>query len=215
MCPSTALQSTALRTSSARREAFEELKERLRPTALPPRGPKLGSGVPDLDRALLGGLPQGILAILEGAAGRWSIAARLLARATRRSLAAVIDAGALYPPDLAAAGVALERLIVVPAGTPIAIARAVDAVVRSRACSVIVFDAPPLHSPRVQCAAPLKWARLSNLAHKYGTLLLVVAERASWELAAAAGVRLYCDRNSRDCVHVSLRNKSIPIPCSQ
>ncbi len=175
---------------ASKRAAFEALRERLRPTAMPPDAPLLPSAIPDLDRALGGGFPRGALATLEGAqsSGRWSIAARLLAQATRRSLGAVLDAGALYPPDLVAAGVALERLLIVPVATPLAAARAADVLLRSRACAVIALAAPPLRS--------MVWRRLAGLAHKSGALLLVVATQSPPpELRAVAGMRVRCERN--------------------
>lgn len=190
----------------ARRLAFEELRERLRSATGPPPGPVLKSGIPALDGMLGGGFPRGVLAALEGAAGRWSLIARLLARATRRNLAAIIDAGELYPPDLAAAGVALERLLVIPACSPLVVARAADALLRSRACAVIALSAPPLRAAL--------WVRLAGLAHKHGALLIVVAGQCSQELAMAAGVRLRCEPAS-DGVRVQFRHESIGLACSR
>jgi hypothetical protein len=192
---------------AARREAFEELKERLRSTAMPARQERLASAIPDLDRALGGGFPKGTLATLEGplSSGRWAIAARLLAAGTRRGLAAVIDGGAVYPPRLAAAGVHLERLLIVPAPEPITTARAADALLRSRACSVVALDAPPLRSAI--------WARLAGLAHKHGTLLLVVTHPPPSELATAAHLRLQFERGFPGTLKLRVRNASIAISC--
>ena len=155
---------------TAKREAFEALRERLRSSDMSPAAPRLPSAIPDLDRALGGGFPRGTLATLEGAqsSGRWAIVARLLAQATRRGLGAIVDAGALYPPDLVAAGVALERLLIVPAATPLIVAPSLRATM---------------------------WRRLAGLARKSGALLLVVATQPSPELQAAAGVRVRCERN--------------------
>ncbi|HEY9085795.1 MAG TPA: hypothetical protein VIN40_07665 [Candidatus Tyrphobacter sp.] len=174
---------------TSKREAFEALRERLRPTAMPPAAPLLSSAIPGLDRALGGGFPRGTLATLEGAqsSGRWSIAARLLAQATRRSLGAVLDAGDLYPPDLVAAGVALERLLIVSAATPLVVARAADVLLRSRACAVVVLAASPLRAAI--------WRRLAGLARKSGALLLVIVTQSPPELRAVAGVRVRCERN--------------------
>lgn len=170
-----------------RRAAFEALRERLRSTALPAFKTVLPSAIAPLDRALGGGFPRGILATLEGppSSGRWSIAARLLAQATRRGLAAVLDEGALYPPGLVAAGVALERLLIVPAAAPLAAARAADVLLRSRACGVVALAAPSLRAAM--------WIRLAGLAHKSGALLLVIAMQPPAELTAAAGLRLRCE----------------------
>jgi hypothetical protein len=191
-----------------RRQAFEELRERLKAMAAPARRNMLASGIQDLDRMLSGGFPRGALVTLEGTAGRWSIAARLLAPTTRRSLAAVIDSGSLYPPDLVAAGVALERLLVVPAVEPLAVARAADILVRSRACALVVLDAPPLRSAI--------WARLSGLAHKNGSVLVIVSGRVSPELAAVSEFRLRCERvGSGDSLRVQFRHESVCVKCSR
>ena len=133
-----------------------------------------------------GGFPNGALVTLEGSrsSGRWSIAARLLAAATRRGLGAVVDEGELFPPGLAAAGVRLERLVIVPARTALGIARAVDILLRSRVVRVVVMCAPVLRAA--------VWMRLAGLAHRAGALLIVVADRASAELTASAGMRLGC-----------------------
>jgi hypothetical protein len=204
MGPSAALEADL----PARKLAFEELRERLKSTAAPARRTLLASGIPDLDRMLNGGLPRGALVTLEGVAGRWAIAARLLASATCRGLAAVIDGGSLYPPNLIAAGVALERLLVVPAAVPLAVARAADILMRSRACSLVVLDAPPLRSAI--------WARLSGLAHKHGAILVVVSGRVPPELAAVSEMCLRCDRiGSGDGLRVQLRHESVCLECSR
>src|SRR5580658_3208482 len=101
-----------------RRRAFEALKVRLTaevPLPSLPADEFVPSAIPELDRLLGGGLPRGTVATLEGATGRWSVAAGLMARVTCRSLVAILDDGALYPPSLAEAGVRLERVLVVPA----------------------------------------------------------------------------------------------------
>lgn len=172
----------------ARRAAFAELKRRF--TGGPGAARlslehRLASGVPHLDALLHGGFENGLVT-LEGrpSAGCWSLATRLLAQVTRRGLAAVIDSGALYPPTLEQSGVRLERLLVIPAQTPLAVARAADIVLRSRICSLVVLPAVTLSSA--------VWARLAGLAHRGGALLLVLASRANTSLAIAASVRLSC-----------------------
>lgn len=188
--------------------AFEELRERLRPTAMPAHRERLSSALPALDRALGGGFPKGALTTLEGppSSGRWALASRLLAQGTRRGLAAVVDAGAIYPPGLAAAGVSLERLVVVSVAAPVTAARAADALLRSRVCGVVALDAPALRAPL--------WVRLAALAQKNGALLLVVARQPPAELAAAAGLRLRFERAGDElCVHVY--RQSVRIPCSR
>jgi len=172
------------------RERFLELKRRLTSGQLGLRSPveaRESVGVPALDRLLGGGFPSGALATLEGgpSSGRWSIAVRMLAQATRRGLAAVIDEGELYPPDLERAGVRLDRLLVVRARSPLALVRAADLLVRSRIARVIVMPAPVLRAAL--------WMRLAGLAYRSGIVLLVIAPaHAAPELTGAANLRLGC-----------------------
>jgi hypothetical protein len=175
--------------SRPRNELFEQLKERLHArsgTPAPALDRALATGIDALDLMLGGGLPLGSLVTLEGhgTAGRWGIAAALLAQITRRGLGAVIDDGELYPPSLEEAGVRLDRLLVVPAKTPVGIARAVDVILRSRVARVVVMGAPALRAA--------VWTRLANLAHRAGAVLVVIATRATPELSGAATLRLGC-----------------------
>ena len=173
-----------------RRAAFAALKSELSvlaaagaSTALPSL---LASGLGDLDAALRGGFVRGTIATLEGAAGsgRTAIAARLLALATRSGLAAVIDDGSLFPPDLVRAGVRLERLLVIPARGASSVARTVDIVLRSRAFGIVLMPAIALRAA--------VWSRLAGLTQKAGTLLLALGDRIGNELAALAATRIEC-----------------------
>jgi hypothetical protein len=143
-------------------------------------------GMESLDRALGGGFVRGAIATLEGppGSGRMSIAARVLAQATRGGLAAAIDDGGLFPPALSRAGVRLDRLLIVPACGALGIARAVDILLRSRSFSVVLMPAIAL---RAQV-----WSRLAGLAHKAGAVLIALGVRASAELAAFAVTRIGC-----------------------
>jgi hypothetical protein len=173
-------------SAPVRQERFRDLRSRFQTMRAPRVEPCIPTSIAELDELLGGGLPAGALVTLEGpvSSGRWSIAARLLAQATRRGLGAVIDDGALYPPALAAAGVRLERLMIVPAKTPVSIARAIDMLLRSRAARVVVMTAIALRAA--------VWARFANLAHRFGIVLVVVAGRAAGELSANAALRLAC-----------------------
>src|SRR5580704_6915923 len=93
-------------------EAFELLKVRLSARSVTPVEGIIPTAIPELDRLLGGGFPPGIVATLEGETGRWSLAAGLAARISRRNLVANLDDGSLYPPALAEAGVFLERVLV-------------------------------------------------------------------------------------------------------
>ena len=167
---------------------FQELRSRFHTAGLPAsaRERAISTGLETVDRLLGGGMPAGVLLTLEGAgsAGCRSVAAALLAVATRRGLGAIIDGGDLYPPHLEAAGVRLDRLLIVPARTPLGIARAADLLLRSRTAGVVVMAATALRAA--------VWIRLASLAHKAGAVLVVLAVRVSAELAAAAAVRVGC-----------------------
>jgi hypothetical protein len=168
-------------------EALERLRERLREISARPSlalEPRLSTGLPEVDRLLEGGFPAGMIATIEGATGRWSLAAGLVTRITRRSLVAILDDGALYPPSLAEAGARLDRVLVVPARGALAIARAADILLRSRICRLVLMPAIALRDAL--------WTRLASLAHHSGVLLIVVAARAGAALSAAAGMRLHC-----------------------
>ncbi len=171
------------------RTDFQELKARFHAAPAAPRTgrePLFPTAIASLDALLGGGLPCGSLVTLEGygTAGVRSIAAALLAQATRTGLGAIIDGGELYPPSLEAAGVRLERLLIVPAGTPVRAARAADLLLRSRVARVVVMGAVTLHAA--------VWGRLASLAHKAGAVLVVLAVRAIVEISAAATVCLSC-----------------------
>lgn len=177
------------------RPDFQELKARFHAAGAAPRTGRealFPTAIADIDALLGGGLPCGSLVTLEGCgtAGARSIAAALLAQATRNGLGAIIDGGELYPPSLEAAGVRLDRLLIVPAGTPIRAARAADLLLRSRTARVVVMAAVTLRAAI--------WTRLANLAHKAGAVLVVLVvasvppSRAIPELSAAATVCLSC-----------------------
>lgn len=140
-----------------------------------------------LDAALGGGFPRGTIGTLEGppSSGRSALAARLLAAATRRGLGAIVGVD-LFPPALAAAGVRLERLLIVRVGEPLEAARAADIIVRSGAFTVVVM--PALPSGRGTGSAT--WTRLASLAHRANALLVAVGDEASAELRYFASVRL-------------------------
>jgi len=145
------------------------------------------SGIPAFDRVLGGGFPRGTIGTLEGApsSGRTALAARLLAVATRRGLGAVVGDD-LFPPALAAAGVRLERLLIVPAGEPVEAARAADILLRSGSFGVIVIPA----LPSGRATGPATWTRLASLAHRANAVLLALGTEVSGELRYFASVRV-------------------------
>ncbi len=175
--------------------AFDELRARLdhrfRDTTQAAFTPAdehvLSSGITDFDRILGGGLPRGAIATLEGvrSSGRMALAARLLAMATRAGLGAVVGIPT-FPPALVAAGVQLERLLVVDAPEPIPAARAADILLRSGAFAVVVI--PALPSGRGTGSAT--WTRLASLAHRANAVLIALGPTASSELRYFASVRV-------------------------
>ncbi len=178
------------------REAFAalraELESRHRETVaaafVPAVGTIVATGVEALDRALAGGFPRGAIATIEGppSSGRTTIAARLLAQATQAGLGAVVGTEGIYPPALAAAGVDLQRLMIVPAHEPLGAARATDILVRSAAFAVVVIPALP-KMPGISAAT---WTRLAGLAHRANTALVAVGVEASEELRYFASLRV-------------------------
>jgi hypothetical protein len=186
------------RAPDPRREAFAGLRASLAkshgpaaPEAFTPAdGSLVRTGFPEIDAALGGGIPRGIIATLEGApgSGRSALAARLLATATwGGGLGALIESphgpeGACYPPALAAAGVSLERLLVVPASDASGVARAADILLRAAAFGVVVIPAVALPAAA--------WTRLASLAHRANAVLLALGGEASDELRYFASVRV-------------------------
>ncbi len=142
------------------------------------------TGFTALDAALGGGLVRGTIAAFEGeeSSGRTAVAARLLAAQTHRGLAAAIDDGSLYPPALVAAGVLLERLLVMPVSDPIGIVRAADILLRSRAFGITLM-------PIVSVKGKL-WGRLASLTHHAGALLLTLGEEGNPELGYFSSARI-------------------------
>jgi len=147
----------------------------------------LPTGFAELDAILAGGFPRGIIATLEGApsSGRCTLAARLLAAATIRGLGALVqtgETGTLYPPALQSAGVALDRLLVVPAGEAAGVARAADILLRSGAFGVVAIPAVALRAAA--------WTRLAGLVHRSNALLVAIGTEASHELRYFASLRV-------------------------
>jgi hypothetical protein len=177
-------------TAPAPKPTFEALKAGLDVRAggriVAARADALPSGFSELDEVLCGGFPRGTIASLEGppSSGRTALLASVLAETTQRGLAAVVDDGTLYPPDLERAGVQLERVLIVSAQTPLEIARCTDILLRSRAFVAVAM-------PAVQLRATV-WSRLGGLAQKAGAVLFALGVNASMELAYFASTRVRC-----------------------
>jgi hypothetical protein len=129
------------------------------------------------------------MATLEGppGSGRSAIAMRLLAATAGGGLGVLIEApngpeGGLYPPALAAAGVALERLLVVRVHDHADVAHGADIVLRAAAFNVVVI--------RTVSLAATAWTRLAGLAHHASAPLVVLGTEASDELRYFASLRV-------------------------
>jgi hypothetical protein len=90
--------------------------------------------------------------------------------------------GSFYPPALAAAGVDLERLLVVRACDAQGVARAADILLRSATFGVVVM-------PSVSLRATV-WTRLAGLTHRANAVLLALGSGASDELRYFASLRI-------------------------
>jgi hypothetical protein len=170
--------------------AFDALRELLarRPEPLPGEA-LVPSGIAALDEALAGGFPRGSIVTLEGApsSGCSALLARLCARATAEGLGALIQSeGRLSAEGLAAAGVRLERLVIVPVEDALGIVRGADILVRAGTFAVVAI---PMPRP-VRGIGAAVWNRLAALAQRTGTLLVVTGIDPPPELSAAAAVRV-------------------------
>ncbi|HET6895464.1 MAG TPA: hypothetical protein VFH72_08825 [Candidatus Baltobacteraceae bacterium] len=177
-------------TAPASRPTFATLKAGLDVRAggriVAARGDALRSGFSELDEALGGGFPRGTIASLEGppSSGRTALLAGVLAEATQRGLAAIVDDGSLYPPDLERAGVQLDRVLIVRAQSTLEIARCTDILLRSRAFTAVAMPAAQLRAT--------VWSRLGGLAQKAGAVLFALGMHANVELAYFASTRVRC-----------------------
>lgn len=144
---------------------------------LPEPPARLPSGIPDLDRLLAGGFPQGHLSEIAGplSSGRTSLALSLLAASVREGgLAAWVDAADAFDPASAvAAGVALARVLWVRAPDAAAALRSTERLLETRGLALVLLDlALPGAPPHV---APAVWPRLLRAAQASATALVVLA----------------------------------------
>jgi hypothetical protein len=149
------------------------------------------TGIASLDRALGPiGIPHGRLTEIFGArsSGKTTLAYAMLAACTHRGdIGAYIDPQAsLFAPAAEAAGIDLERLIVVRPSHPQALRRAVDAIVRSGACAVVVVDAADGDALQTHHCA-----RLVAQAERNATTLVALSHGDSQALASFASLRVH------------------------
>lgn len=158
--------------SNRRRAAFEELR-----AALAVAPPSLrASGIPEFDALLPAGLPRGAIALLEAGLGAYALAAALIAGEADR-VNAIVDDGTLSLESLAASGLALERLLIIPGRglSTIDLLRAVDAAVRAGLSQMVLLPLASLSASH-EAASPSLWARLAALAQRTRTLLIAIGD---------------------------------------
>ena len=148
------------------------------------------TGIASVDRALgPTGIPCGRLTEVFGerSCGKTTLVYALLAACTHRGdIGAFIDPQAsLFAPAAEAAGIDLERLIVVRPGHAQALRRALDALVRSGACAVVVVDAAGAEALQTHHCA-----RLVAQAERTATTLIALSQGDSQALASFASLRL-------------------------
>ena len=148
------------------------------------------TGISSVDLALSpGGIPRGRLTEIFGGAssGKTTLAYGLLAACTQRGeIGAYVDPQAgLFAPAAHDAGIDLHRLIVIRAAREQALRRAIDALVRSGACAVIVLDGTSADALQTH-----HYARLVAQAERNGTTLLALSNGHSQPLASFASLRL-------------------------
>ncbi|MFO7155512.1 MAG: hypothetical protein DIU72_002695 [Pseudomonadota bacterium] len=155
----------------------EELEHRL-PTPLP-------TGLPDLDRLLGGGLPQGRIVALSGeGTGSTALALSIAAHASRtgRLVAWVDGADAFDPRGAREAGLSLSRLLWCRPKDLRAAIRAADALIASGAFPLVVLD---LRREEPRPVAQSAWLRLARGAEANRGCLLVLGEAGAQSFAAA------------------------------
>lgn len=204
-----------MKTGAAERlsETVESLREQIRRLQAAPRRylATLRTGVEGFDELLPGGgLPLGQTVELSGesASGRTRLALRAVAAAHREQrLCAWVDGPCeLYPPAAAAAGVELERLLIVRPREPERLAWAALQLVRSGAFACVVLDltrgAPgtAAQGSAVRLAPP-EARKLMDAALRGGSLLLLLTAA---EAPADSGLRLRTQARGRTGLEVEV-----------
>jgi len=136
------------------------------------------------------GLPKGRLVEIFGmrSSGKTALAFAALAECTQAGeLGAYVDcSGSLYAPAAAAAGIDLQRLIVVRPRAGSDARRAIDALVRGGACATVVLDC----ADAARLLETHHCARLVAQAEKTGTTLVVISSGNLPAVASFAALRL-------------------------
>lgn len=161
------------------------------------RVPRLATGLDAVDRLLGGGFPRGGLSEITGppSSGRTSLAAALAAAATRAGeVAAWVDpADALDPASLAAAGVALERLLWVRPTRRGDALRCVERLLLARGFALVVLDLQPA-PPQGRTLPAGAWLRLARSAAAGATALVLLGREPVLGPFATLAVDLHATR---------------------
>lgn len=132
----------------------------------------LSSGVPELDELLGGGLPAGALTLITGgpSCGKTGLALAFCAELTRQGgSVAWVHQGGLSAASVAHAGVVLERLLAVRAGSSVQAQRCADFLLRWQAFHLVVMDHPG------RGGRGAAWTRIHKLVTGSREALLVLA----------------------------------------
>lgn len=147
---------------------------------LPPLGvERCATGLPEVDRLLGGGFPNGGLSELVGPAssGRTSLSLALLAHTTERGhFAACVDqADAFDPVSAEAAGVDLTRVLWArPTGTSESL-RSLEQILTAQGFALVLWDlAAPMQSPSRPFVPSSAWPRLRKVAASAQAALVLV-----------------------------------------
>ncbi len=156
-----------------------------------PRAPVrlLGSGLPEIDRMLGGGVPRGDLSEIVGprSSGRTALTQALLAESTRQGeVVAVVDLpDALHPPSLAAARACNERVLWVRPPTLRSALKCAELILDAGGFAAVLLD---LDTPLARRFPGHVWPRLRRDARQSDAALIVLSPR---ELAGSfAGLRI-------------------------
>lgn len=160
-----------------------------------PKGPRISTGLPPLDRLLDGGFPRGQVAELVGprTSGRTRVLLGALASVTGRGgWAALVDGtDGLDPAAAATLGVPLGRLLWIRCGGRITAAwRAADVLVQSGGFGLVVVDLGDLPPWTLARTPPAVVVRLQRAVERRATGLLVAGRRRVAGSLAAVAVAL-------------------------
>ncbi len=155
----------------------------------------LGSGIPEIDQLLGGGIPRGDVSEIVGArsTGRTALTCALLASSTREGeLVAVVDLpDALHPLSLEMSRAALERVLWVrPPSVKVAL-KSTELILGAGGFGAVLLDLDTPIAPRLPGHV---WPRLQRDARRAGVALIVLSSHGVTGSFAAVRVGLESTR---------------------